>query len=473
MNIPFDPAAEIQALACVLSGESEAAGMLARLEWTDFHELPHQTIFGALCSLAEDRAALDTPSLYERLRQRNELEAAGGFEFVSTLPDKVISAANFDSILGILKNQAERRAMVAEADELYRKAGDLSVPVEAKRTSKLPAVIDAAKFSAVKMDEPVQLIRGILHRGCKLALGGGSKTFKSWSLIDLALSVSSGRQWLSFHTTRARVAYINFELPDWSFHSRLNAVAVEKEITIQPGWLTIWNLRGHSVCAGEIVPQLAAELKSSDIGLVIVDPTYKLLGNADENSARDINALLNHFESLARETGAAIAFASHFSKGNQAGKEAVDRISGSGVFARDPDAILTFTKHEQEGAFVVDSTLRNCGTVAPFVVRWDYPLMRMDEELDPTKLKQAKGGRTKQHDPEKLCAAIVDSTAETPVSVSEWAEAAEIARPTLYDYLPGLRAKGWIATAGEGSSARRYLTDKGREAAKRYIGGVK
>lgn len=333
----------------------------------------------------------------------------------------------------------------------------------------LPAVEDAATFIQAELPEPPQLIRGVLHQGCKMAIGGGSKTFKSWSLIDLALSISHGRPWLSFNTTRARVNYINLELPRWSLHSRIRAVAHKKGIGIEPGWLQVWNLRGHCVSAAELMPQLSAELHRKGLGLIIVDPTYKLLGNADENSARDINALLNCFETLAKETGAAIAFASHFSKGNQATKEAVDRISGSGVFARDPDAILTFTKHEQEGAFVVDSTLRNCGSVQPFVVRWEYPLMHVDGELDPAKLKQAKGGRAKQHDPEQLCAAIIEHTAENPISISAWAVAAGMTRQTLQGYLPGLRAKRWIATAGEGSNARQFLTESGIAAANRYL----
>ena len=58
--------------------------------------------------------------------------------------------------------------------------------------------------------------------------------------------------------------------------------------------------------------------------------------------------MLNEIEALAVETGAAVAFGAHYSKGNQAGKEVIDRIGGSGVFARDPDSILNFTRHEEE-----------------------------------------------------------------------------------------------------------------------------
>ena len=52
-------------------------------------------------------------------------------------------------------------------------------------------------------------------------------------------------------------------------------------------------------------------------------------------------------------------FGHHFSKGNQARKDAMDRMSGAGAFARDADSLLVLTKHEQPDTYVVESILRN------------------------------------------------------------------------------------------------------------------
>ncbi len=100
---------------------------------------------------------------------------------------------------------------------------------------------------------------------------------------------------------------------------------------------------------------------------------------------------MNDIERLAVKTGAAVAFAAHYSKGNQAAKEAIDRVSGSGVFARDPDSLLMFTKHQEADCFTVEATLRNFPPLDPFVVRWEYPLFHRDSELDPTNLKTVRG----------------------------------------------------------------------------------
>lgn len=88
-------------------------------------------------------------------------------------------------------------------------------------------------------------------------------------------------------------------------------------------------------------------------------------------------------------TGAAVAFGAHYSKGNQSQKEPIDRIGGSGVFAHDPDTILNFTRHEEEECFTVEAILRNHPPVKPFVVRWGFPLMCVEETLDPANLRKA------------------------------------------------------------------------------------
>ena len=165
-----------------------------------------------------------------------------------------------------------------------------------------------------------------------------------------------------------------------------------------------------------------------------------------------------------------VLYAAHFSKGNQAGKEAIDRIGGSGVWTRDADSIVTLTKHQVEGAFTVDLILRNLPEQSPFVVKWGFPLMKVAPELDPDELKQAVG-RKRAHDPRRLLAAIADTTAENPISISAWAAAGNIKRQTLADYLPEMRSKGWIATTGEGNAARQYLTKKGEKSCAREPDG--
>jgi hypothetical protein len=77
----------------------------------------------------------------------------------------------------------------------------------------------------------------------------------------------------------------------------------------------------------------------------------------------------------------------HFTKGNASRKKPIDRMSGSGVFARDADTIITLTEHVEDGCYTLETTLRNFPPQAPFVVEWQFPLMVERPDLDPADFK--------------------------------------------------------------------------------------
>ena len=54
----------------------------------------------------------------------------------------------------------------------------------------------------------------------------------------------------------------------------------------------------------------------------------------------------NQFDKVCTELGTAVIYCHHHSKGAQGGKRSMDRASGSGVFARDPDALLDLIELE-------------------------------------------------------------------------------------------------------------------------------
>jgi RecA-family ATPase len=55
-------------------------------------------------------------------------------------------------------------------------------------------------------------------------------------------------------------------------------------------------------------------------------------------------AFFNYFDQIAERLGAAVVYSHHHSKGEQGQKKAGDRASGSGVFYRDPDALIDFVE---------------------------------------------------------------------------------------------------------------------------------
>jgi hypothetical protein len=270
----------------------------------------------------------------------------------------------------------------------------------------LPPIEDVCDLFRNDILLPPELVHGILHKGSKLSFGGASKGFKTWTLDWLAMAVANGLPWLGFNTTRSKVLLIDLELQKVFCRQRLLTLREVLHITAEPGWLDVWNLRGYAASHTEIFPRIIERIAGKDYGLVVLDPIYKLYGDqCDENSARDVAALMNSIENLTVITGAAVAFGSHFSKGNQAGKDAIDRVSGSGVFARDPDSLLNLTAQaETDCCYTLDATLRNFPPMKPFVVQWSFPLFDRRNDLDPTALKKA--GRPRVYSAEDLFDAL-------------------------------------------------------------------
>ncbi len=253
--------------------------------------------------------------------------------------------------------------------------------------SDLPDIVSARDFAAKPIPPPPELVRGVLHKGSKGIYGGPSKSFKTWTLLDLGIAVATGGDWLGFSTTPGRVLYVNFELQDFGIQKRLHDIAKDRGVDV-PEALHLWNLRGHSAPLTLLLPELLRRIEGEGYDLIVPDPIYKTLQGRDENAAGDVGQVCNEIEAVAVQTGAAVAFGAHFAKGNAAAKQAIDRISGSGVFARDPDSIITVTPHEEEDCFTVDMILRNFPPPGGFAIRWRYPRMVRDASLDPENLRQ-------------------------------------------------------------------------------------
>jgi hypothetical protein len=285
-------------------------------------------------------------------------------------------------------------------------------------TRILPTIINAATFTASPVPEPPQVISGVLHRGSKAVYGGPSKAFKTWTLLDMCLAVATGTDWLGFNTAPGPVLYMNFELQPFAVHKRLLVLSEIRGCEV-PHNLHIWNLRGFSRPLSQLLPELLRQIKGEGYALIIPDPIYKTLSGKNENDAGDIGTVCGEIESVAVQTGSAVAFGAHFAKGNASGKEHIDRVSGSGVWARDPDSIITATTHEMEGCFSVEMTLRNFPQPKPFVIRWEYPQMRREDMLDPKDLKQVTMGRKPEHDIDDIMALLTD----TGMTTGDWQKA--------------------------------------------------
>ena len=258
---------------------------------------------------------------------------------------------------------------------------------EAHERPGVPAIV---RFQDLCDDLPPRapvLIDGVLRCGHKLMVAAQSKAGKTWMLLELAVSVASGSAWLGHEVAApGPVLYINLEIDEPSCYDRIMRIC--RAMGVDPhamADLDVWPLRGAQL----MMPAILSALRESGKGysLIIVDPIYKV-NDGDENSAADMARFCSMLDALASSTGAAVAFAHHFAKGSAGGKVSMDRASGSGVFARDPDAIVTVSalsltdeaEAEADGraAFRMEYTLREFPPMEPRDVWFAAPVHELD-----------------------------------------------------------------------------------------------
>lgn len=312
------------------------------------------------------------------------------------------------------------------ADEEGVKPASVQAVSIAKR-GEWPAPVTAEALCITPPPTPPVLIEDILYRGGTMLVSGPSKSHKTYTMLDLAIAIADGKPWLNFKSAKSGVLYVNLELQGFAVAKRVAQICSATGGNPPPN-LHMWNLRGHRVTLDALALVLPEIIKSLDIGLVIIDPHYKIssVSGKEENSNDDQGVLLSALEGLCGQNGAALGITHHFAKGDASVKTAIDRASGGGVFARWGDVMLTFTPHEEDDAMTVEMALRNFAPVAPFVVRWNHPRWSRDDELDPTKLKTRGGGPKERYSADETLKVLT-----SPMTHGDWMKASGLKDSTF------------------------------------------
>ena len=243
------------------------------------------------------------------------------------------------------------------------------------------------------------LIEGVLRQGHKMLMAGPSKAGKSFALIELCIAIAEGRSWMGWPCTRGRVLYVNLEL------DRASCLHRFRDVYEALGWapdhvdnIDIWNLRGKTMPMDKLAPKLIRRALKKKYTAVMIDPIYKVI-TGDENAADQMAHFTNQFDKICTEIGSAVIYCHHHSKGSQGHKKAMDRASGSGVFARDPDALLDLTELELTDALIKQEENKAMCRVYADMFRRDYNKYYMNDISQDDMLSAAQ---MKMHADRKL-----------------------------------------------------------------------
>lgn len=238
------------------------------------------------------------------------------------------------------------------------------------------------------------LIDGVMRRGDKMCVSGASKSYKSFSLIQLAIAISCGTKWLGWKCKQGRVLYINCELRGESFRKRVWEVAEHMQGADRNAiaeHMDVWNMRGRTQPLEASKDHIIEQAAERNYDIIVLDPIYKLFAG-DENSAEEVSRFMLAMDELAMRLNASIVYCHHHSKGAKGAVSAQDRFSGSGVFARDCDELVDISPldlkdhsitewgyNAKATAWRVETVIRDFEPKYPINVVFDYPIHHIDE----------------------------------------------------------------------------------------------
>jgi len=239
------------------------------------------------------------------------------------------------------------------------------------------------------------IVHGLLREGETCNIIAAPKMGKSWLTLSLALSVSSGRDWMNrYKCEPGSVLVIDNELHRETIAHRIPRVADAMGVAPREyeGLVDYAPLRGN---LQDIVglSRLFDLIEHGAYKMVVLDAWYRFLPDGkDENSNADIAGLFNRIDQYADQIGCAFCCVHHSSKGSQSLKSITDVGAGAGAQSRAVDCHIALRPHEEPGVVVFAAAARSWPPPEPVCLRWEWPIFTPDESLDPSELDGIRRG---------------------------------------------------------------------------------
>jgi len=198
-------------------------------------------------------------------------------------------------------------------------------------------------------------------------LGGPPKAFKTWVAAELALAVATGTK--AFGRFAAPdpgpVLFFGAEDPPPDLRTRFDGIARARRLDLAKVPLFLLDIAQLRLDDAAHLDRLHRTVALHKPRLLVLDPFVRLVAGLDENSARDVSAVLGALRTLQRELNVTILLVHHMRKSPAA--HPAQQLRGSGDFSAWLDSGLYLTRHGDDRVLVVEH--RSAPAPSPFRLR--------------------------------------------------------------------------------------------------------
>lgn len=224
---------------------------------------------------------------------------------------------------------------------------------------------------------PPWMVEGIWSDRSHGIIAGEPKGYKSLLSTDLAISVASGTKFLGHYETNVTgpVLMIQEENAPWMMQSRIRKIEAAHNIlgdvqadgetlTISHGGdvhLELLNQSGFDLTDPSHLEALERKVQVVRPVLIVFDPLYMMLGDADENSTRDMRPILQWLLHLKVRYTTGILLVHHYTKQGATPRYGGQRMRGSGAFHGWVESALYVEKPDPENPFYISISREHRG----------------------------------------------------------------------------------------------------------------
>ncbi len=406
---PAAPEIEASVLGAMLIENEAVPKALELLQPETFYLKEHRLIFAAMVSLFEAGEPIDTVTVYEELKKREQLEECGGAVYLSKLSQNISSAANIEYHAKIILEKEILRGLITSSHQIAKAAYEGTedafdildsaerkifeiTETHLKKTfiSMDRAVRDALEYIEAlhsKKDQRFAVPTGFYD--LDNMLGG----FQKSDLIIIAARPSMGKT--AFALTLARNAAIDHKVPVGLFSLEMSTMQLVIRMLCAEGRLNAHKVRtgrlpheegvklsrnAHKLIEAPIyiddtpaqsileIRAKARRLKvEKDIGMVIIDYLQLMQGPANaESREREISHISRSLKSLAKELNIPVIALAQLNRAVEARSDKRPQLSDlreSGSIEQDADVVLFLNRPEVYGikTFAEDQSISTEG----------------------------------------------------------------------------------------------------------------
>lgn len=203
-------------------------------------------------------------------------------------------------------------------------------------------------FMQTELAPPMWMVEGIWSDRSHGIIAGEPKGYKSLLAMDLSVSVASGTKFLGHYETPVvgPVLVVQEENAPWFMQSRIRKIekahGILGEAKVNKSTLSIkhggdlpielLNQEGFDLTDPSHLESLERKVQIVRPVLIVLDPLYLMIGDADENSNRDMRPILQWLLHLKIRYSVGICIVHHYSKQGATPRYGGQRVRGAGAF---------------------------------------------------------------------------------------------------------------------------------------------